>query len=182
MNSKLSKYYGDILFFGLPIAAFLVAIAFYLKTYDSCQIKITLLHMCGSIVVVAWFMKLLEDRRNIFTPSSMQVVLPVMVFLVSGIVSHIFFSPFKSTSFEELLRRILYIGTFLVIFYEYRDFVKVKRLIVWMILAGVIAVMYGFVQHFKWDPFIWKGAFGERIFSTFGTSSTGQHCAPTSST
>ena len=134
MNGKLATYYEKLINYGLPISAFLVAISFYLKTYDSCQIKITLFQMGATIIVVAWLMKNFEHGRFPVKKSSLLVVLPVLVFLCSGIISHIFFSPFKATSFEELIRRILYVGTFLVIFFEYSNFQKVKRLLLWMIL------------------------------------------------
>ena len=107
MNSKLSLFYEKILSFGLPVAIFMVAISFYLKTYDSCQIKITLFQMFGSVIVMVWIMKVLEDGRLPAGKSALLVILPVLAFLISNIVSHVFFSPFKATSWEELIRRIL---------------------------------------------------------------------------
>ena len=168
MNNKLINYYGKVISFGLPITIFLVAIMFYLRTYDSCQIKITIFQMGAAIVITSWLMKYLELGRFPWTRSSLLVILPALLFLLSGIVSHVFFSPFKATSLEELIRRILYVGTFLVIYSEMNDFLTFRRLILWMSLAGILSALYGLIQHFGMDPFIWKGAFGNRIFSTFG--------------
>ena len=54
-----------------------------------------------------------------------------------------------------------------------------KRLFNWLLAAAFVASLYGVIQYLDGmffppppepglDPFIWRGAFGRRIFSTFG--------------
>ncbi|MBA7469946.1 hypothetical protein ES707_05222 [subsurface metagenome] len=167
MNKKLIKYCNVIIEFGLPILAFLIALSFYLKTYDSCQIKITLLHIGAIIIIAAWIVKVIERGRLLESREQRLYAIPALFFLLSGIVSF-FISPFKFTSFEELTRRVLYIGVFLVALIEFNSSEKVKRMFRWILAATFIAVFYGLIQFMELDTFVWKGAFGDRIFSTFG--------------
>ncbi|MQY53466.1 MAG: tetratricopeptide repeat protein [Firmicutes bacterium] len=167
MNKKLIKYCNVIIEFGLPILAFLIALSFYLKTYDSCQIKITLLHIGAIIIIAAWIVKVIERGRLLESREQRLYAIPALFFLLSGIVSF-FISPFKFTSFEELTRRVLYIGIFLVALIEFNSSEKVNRMFRWILAATFIAVFYGLIQFMELDTFVWKGAFGDRIFSTFG--------------
>jgi tetratricopeptide (TPR) repeat protein len=167
MDKRLIKYCNVIIEFGLPVLAFLITLSFYLKTYDSCQIKITLLHIGATIIIAAWIVKVIERGRLLERREQRLFTVPVLVFLLSGIISFII-SPFKFTSFEELMRRVLYTGTFLVAFVEFNSSEKVNRMFRWILAATFIAVFYGLVQFIDLDPFIWRRAFGDRIFSTFG--------------
>lgn len=167
MNKKLIKYCNVIIEFGLPILAFLIALSFYLKTYDSCQIKITLLHIGAIIIIAAWIVKVIERGRLLESREQRLYAIPALFFLLSGIISFSI-SPFKFTSFEELTRRVLYIGIFLIALVEFDSSEKVKRMFRWILAATFIAVFYGLIQFMELDTFIWKGAFGDRIFSTFG--------------
>ena len=167
MDKKLIKYCNVIIELGLPILAFLIALSFYLKTYDSCQIKITLFHIGATIIIAAWIVKAIERGRLLESKEQRLYVIPALFFLLSGIISFSI-SPFKFTSFEELTRRVLYIGIFLVALIEFNSSEKVNRMFRWILAATFIAVFYGLVQFIELDPFIWRQAFGDRIFSTFG--------------
>jgi len=167
MDKRLTKYCNVIIDFGLPILAFLIALSFYLKTYDSCQIKITLLHIGATIIIAAWIVKAIERGRLLERREQRMFAIPALFFLLSGIVSFSI-SPFKFTSFEEFTRRVLYIGIFLIALIEFNSSEKVNRMFRWILAATFIAVFYGLVQFMDLDPFIWRGAFGDRIFSTFG--------------
>jgi len=167
MNNKLVRYCNVIIDFGLPVLAFLIALSFYLKTYDSCQIKITLLHIGATIIIAAWIVKVIEKGRLLESREQWLFALPALFFLLSGIISF-FISPFKFTSFEEVTRRVLYVGIFLIALIEFNSSTKVNRMFRWVLAATFIAVFYGLIQFIELDPFIWRGAFGDRIFSTFG--------------
>mgnify|MGYP001619567695 FL=1 len=73
--------------YGTPIFYFLMAIAFYLKTYDSCQIKITICQIGGTILLTAFLIKLIEKWKNPFPPGSVHLILPVTLVLISTIFS-----------------------------------------------------------------------------------------------
>ena len=172
LSENLEKVYGKIIEYGFPLMCFALAISFYLVTYDSCQIKISIVHIGGVVFFTIWLLKILETKgyKNIFAPSNAaynKLLIPVLLVLLSGIVSY-FLTPFKVVSLEELLKKIIYISIFFLIVFEFDDFKKFERLILWLILGALISSLYGIVQFLGLDPFPWKGAFGDRIFSTFG--------------
>lgn len=152
----------------LPVFAFVLAIAFYLQTYDSCQIKITLAYMGSTLFVSLWMIKFFEQNKPLSLVRDYNtLLLPVVLFLVSGIVSYSV-SPFKSTSLEEILKRILFISMFFVVASEFGKKERVESLLRWIMVGALVSSLYGLIQYFQLDPFLWKNAFGKRIFSTFG--------------
>ncbi|MEW6041890.1 MAG: O-antigen ligase family protein, partial [Elusimicrobiota bacterium] len=163
----------------LPVLYFAISIAFYLRTYDSCQIKITLTQIGGTLVLTLWLIKILEEFDSEFFKKRFVVVLPVLLVTLSNIVSH-FISPLKYASGMEFARKFVYFGVALLVMKEFNSEEKIKRLLNWIIFACFVATFYGLIQVVDTkffplgmgekgvDPFIWRGAFGYRIFSTFG--------------
>lgn len=177
-ENKIIGIADKIMLYGLPILYFLISIAFYLRTYDSAQIKITLIQIGGTILVAAWLIKLIEENGWSFYKKNMAVVLPLLAFLVSGIISYIY-SPFTYASGNELIRRVFYMCMALIAIKEFNSEDKLRRLFGWLMFATFVATLYGVVQYLDTryfprppepglDPFIWRFAFGGRIFSTFG--------------
>lgn len=165
-----------IISYGLPILYFLISVAFYLRTYDSAQIKITLIEIGGTIIVAAWLIKLIEENGWKFYKNNLVVTLPLLAFLVSGIVSY-YRSPFPYASANELIRRVMYICMALIVVKEFNSDDKLKTLINWLLAAAFLSTIYGVIQFVDTryfpselgvDPFIWRKAFGARVFSTFG--------------
>jgi O-antigen ligase/tetratricopeptide (TPR) repeat protein len=178
VNQKISSFTENLIKYGLPILYFLISIAFYLKTYDSAQIKITLIQLGGTIILATWLIKLIEEDVLMFLKKNIIVILPLLLFLFSGIFSHLH-SPFKYASGNELVRRVLYIAMALIVLSEFKTEDRMKRLFNWLFAACFVATIYGVVQYLDGrffppapepglDPFIWRGAFGARVFSTFG--------------
>ena len=180
MNKKIADICSKIMLYGTPIFYFLMAVAFYLKTYDSCQIKITICHLGGTILLTAFLIKLIEKWKNPFPPGSFHLILPVALVLISTIFSASI-SPLKNGfgTLDEFIRRIFYIVLFFIIISEFRDEKNQRRLLNWFFAGAFIAVFYGVIQFLDTrfyppnpavglDPFIWRQAFGTRIFSTFG--------------
>jgi tetratricopeptide (TPR) repeat protein len=177
-DNSILETTGKILMFGVPILYFIISIAFYLKTYDSAQIKITLMQLGGTILLATWLIKLFEENSKDFFKRNIALILPLIAFLVSGIVSYVH-SPLPLASANELARRVFYISFALIVVKEFDSEQKMKRLFNWLIAAAFIAAIYGVIQYFDGkffppnpepglDPFIWRQAFGPRIFSTFG--------------
>ncbi len=171
----------NIIKYFLPILYFLIAVMFYLRTYDSCQIKITLTQIGCSVIVLLWFIKFLENPKEEvkFYLSNWQLLIPFVLFLLSGVQSHVLMSPLKKASGMELIRRVLYMLIAIVVAREINSIEKLNRLIKWLLLALFVSTFYGLVQFLDTrffppnpaaglDPFIWRQAFGLRIFSTFG--------------
>ncbi|MFC1512536.1 tetratricopeptide repeat protein [bacterium] len=165
---KLSSFIEKFIVRIFPYFCCFLALAFYLRTYDSCQIKITTVHF-GSVIFSGLFLiKLIQENRLLkFTRGYFTYIIPVILFLLSGLISYSL-SPFQETSIEELIKRIMFISIFFVTAFNFDKKDRIERLLRWIIIAALISSLYGIVQWLGMDPFLWKGAFGDRIFSTFG--------------
>ncbi|MCS7152219.1 MAG: O-antigen ligase family protein [Endomicrobia bacterium] len=179
--SYLYLLFDSLIKYHIPILYFLIAVMFYLRTYDSCQIKITLTQIGGSVLILLWLLKFVENPKDEikFYINNWQVILPFVLFLLSGLQSHIFMSPLKKASGMELYRRVIYMCTAIIVIREINSFDKLSRVIRWLLAALFISTFYGIIQYLDGkyfppnpasglDPFIWRQAFGTRIFSTFG--------------
>ncbi|MBN1823548.1 MAG: O-antigen ligase family protein [Endomicrobiales bacterium] len=178
INNKLIEITGKILYHGIPILYFLISIAFYLKTYDSAQIKITLIQIGGTIVLATWLVRIIEEDVGHFFRENILAVVSLFAFLISGIISYTH-SPLPLASANELVRRVMYISIAVIVIKEFDSIEKLNRLFKWLFAAAFVATVYGVVQFLDGrffppppepglDPFIWRNAFGWRIFSTFG--------------
>lgn len=178
VNQKILEVTEKIISYGIPVLYFLISVAFYLKTYDSAQIKITLIQMGGTVILAAWLIKIIEEDALPFLKQNLIFSAALILFLISGIVSY-FHSPLPLASGNELIRRVIYIAIALIVLKEFNSHEKMSRLFSWLIAAAYVATVYGVVQFLDTrnfpsppepglDPFIWRGAFGPRVFSTFG--------------
>jgi putative inorganic carbon (HCO3(-)) transporter len=158
---------------------FLISISFYLGTYDSAQVKITLLQMGGLSAVCLWISLLILEGKKAFSVDDFVFLSPFISYLF-----YIFFSfvnvPYKEWALDDFLRYILYAFISLIIIREF-DKDAIERLTKFLIASLWIVVVYGIIQWIdvnffppknvggaSFDPFIWRGAFGNRIFSTYG--------------
>lgn len=177
LNQHLVYICSRLLAYGVPLFYFLVAISFYLKTYDSAQVKITFTQIGGTMLICTWLTKILLEGRWPFSKRDVVYVAPFLAFLASGLIAYAH-SPFKGWAFEETFRRVIYAGIAMITLAEFRSDERMARLWRWLIWAAVISVGYGVIQYIDSryfpspgkgiDPFIWRQAFGPRIFSTFG--------------
>ncbi|MBN1384322.1 MAG: tetratricopeptide repeat protein [Elusimicrobia bacterium] len=180
MNKRIVDICQKILLYFTPVFYFLMAVAFYLRTYDSCQIKITICQIGGTILLTALLVKLIETWKDPFPKGSFHLILPVILVLISTIFS-MSISPLKNWfgTMDEFTRRIFYITLFFVVISEFRTEKDQKRLVNWVLAGAFVSVVYGVVQFLDnrfyppnpaigLDPFIWRQAFARRIFSTFG--------------
>ncbi len=168
---------SKVLAYALPLFFFLVANSFYLKTYDSAQIKITFTQIGGTMLAFVWLTKILIEGRWPFTKKDLIYVAPFIAFLCSGLISYIH-TPFKGWALEETLRRVVYMFLALITIAELKSTERMARLWRWLMAAAWLAVGYGVLQYIDSrfytlpspgiDPFIWRQAFGARVFSTFG--------------
>ncbi|MBU2614470.1 MAG: O-antigen ligase family protein, partial [Elusimicrobia bacterium] len=175
----MTKTFEKIIKHFLPILYFSVSLAFYLRTYDSCQIKITLIQIGGALILMLWLIKLIEEYDTNYFKKNLVVIIPILLVLLSNTISHLR-SPLQYASGMELIRKVIYFGIALIIMKEFNSEEKIKRLLGWLFFACFVATFYGIIQFLDTryfpqgmserglDPFIWRGAFGTRIFSTFG--------------
>ncbi|MBL0349664.1 MAG: O-antigen ligase family protein [Elusimicrobia bacterium] len=175
----LADLFSRLVAFSLPMTYFLVTVSFYLRTYDSAQIKITFAQIGCALVTLFWVLQLIFEKRWPFSKADLPVVAPFLAVLASGCLSY-FQSSFKAGSLDEFIRRVFYVLMALVVIAEFRGLDRQRRLFRWLLASFGITVLYGFVQYFDGrlfppgaggvglDPFIWRQAFSWRVFSSFG--------------
>ena len=179
MFSKIIKFVSSkFILYGLPIFYFLVAVSFYLGTYDSAQIKITIVQIGGIALICSWLIYKFENNFKYSFKNNIIVILPILLFLLSGFFSYLH-SPYQLASLNEFLRRIIYCFLAIIVIDCFEDKKSLKRIVNILIFATYIVCIYAVIQFIDTryfpappakglDPFIWRWAFGNRIFSTFG--------------
>lgn len=178
LSNFIKNFSLKSILFGLPLFYFLVAVSFYLGTYDSAQIKITIVQIGGAFLIFSWLVNKIETDLFAALKKNYLIILPIFLFLISGIISY-FISPYKLASANELIKRFIYCFSAVIIIDCFQDKKALSRLINFLIFATYIVCIYAVVQFIDTrffpappaeglDPFIWRWAFGNRIFSTFG--------------
>ncbi|MBI4371715.1 MAG: O-antigen ligase family protein [Elusimicrobia bacterium] len=161
----------------LPVLYFLISSLFFLRTYDSAQVKITMMQMGGLGLLTLWLCRLAEAGRAAFSRDDLVCLSPFLAYAVVGVASFLH-APYRMVSTDFFLRHMFYMSVALIVVYEL-DEASVQSLLRWLIRAAWVAVGYGTLQFVdtRWfppgigmgiDPFIWRGAFGPRVFSTYG--------------
>ena len=156
----------------------LVSVAFYLRTYDSAQIKITLVQMGGVALIALWGCLLALEGRKAFRREDLPALAPFFFYLAYVWFSF-FHSPYMGPSLDDFIRYNFYIVVALIVITEF-DQPAISKLTKTLIAANWIVSGYGMVQFLDFtfyppsthtsglDPFLWRGAFGHRVFSTYG--------------
>ena len=161
----------------LPWLYLLISDSFYLRTYDSAQVKITLVQMGGICLLSLWLCRLIAQGKRSFNKSDLVTLAPFLAYFAVGILSFMH-APYTFSSTDAFLRRIFYMTVPLIVISEFNEKAtdRFTRILSW---TTWITVGYGFLQWFDItffppgvgngpDPFIWRQAFGKRVFSTFG--------------
>ncbi|MFH1784624.1 MAG: tetratricopeptide repeat protein [bacterium] len=167
MITLSDNIYEKIIGSVLLVMVFGIALAFNLATYDSCYVKITILQLGATLIFGAWLLGLLSSSH--FTKQTRNLLLfniPVFAFFLWGLVTF-FISPFKGAGTEELIKLLCYASVYFVVINNVKQ-ALLRRIIYSVLITAFIAVFYAYVQRFGFDPYVWKGAFNERVFSTFG--------------
>ncbi len=176
MDRLTARVSSRFLAYALPFLYLLTSIAFYLHTYDSAQVKITLVQMGGVVLIGFWYVSVLCDLEKQWDQYAL-VAVPLMACLASGILSFSH-TVYRGGSLDEFLRRVFYIHFALIALREFNTVERIRRLILYLLIAVGIASFYGLVQFIDSkffvspipgiDPFIWRQAFSKKVFSTFG--------------
>ena len=163
----------------IPIMYLLISDTFYLRTYDSAQVKITLLQMGGFSLLGLWVSLLIMEGKRVLEKADFLLFAPFLAYLLYVWISFIH-APYHGPSVDDLVRYTLYMSVALIIV---REFSKkdIDRLTKILLITGYISILYGFVQFLDTrffpskemgggglDPFLWRWAFGKRVFSTYG--------------
>jgi tetratricopeptide (TPR) repeat protein len=174
VSARLSSRF---LSYGLPFLYLLTSIAFYLHTYDSAQVKITIVQMGGIVLMGFWYVSLALDWEKQWERYA-PIALPLLVCLASGLLSFSH-AAYQGPSLDECLRRVFYIHFALIALRELNTVERIRRLILYVLIAVAVASLYGLLQFLDIefyphqalpgiDPFVWRQAFDKKPFSTFG--------------
>jgi O-antigen ligase/tetratricopeptide (TPR) repeat protein len=161
----------------LPMLYFLISTLFFLRTYDSAQVKISIMQMGGLGLLTLWLCRLAQAGRQALGKQDLVALAPFLAYLLVGILSFLH-APYHMASVDFFIRQMFYMIVALIVIYEF-DESAISRLFNWLIWTAWAAIGYGTLQfvdnHFfppgpgrGIDPFVWRGAFGPRVFSTYG--------------
>lgn len=167
MKAPPFSFSAKIMNFTMYFCVLAIALAFLLVTYDSCQIKITILQIGGAIILATWLFRAMQDGK--FTKQRLLWDLPVVLYLLWGIIVFLK-TPYK-TSYsvvDEFIRLIYYTGIYLAASDYFSQDRKLGVVANFLLVTVGCTILYGFMQLSGIDPFGWSAAFGTRVFSTFG--------------
>jgi putative inorganic carbon (HCO3(-)) transporter len=161
----------------LPILYLLISSLFFLRTYDSAQVKISMMQMGGLGLLTMWLVRLAVAGRHALNREDLVCLSPFLAYLFWGVFSYLK-APYHMSSTDFFLRHLFYMIAALITIYEF-DEAAVARLFKIMLWTAWIAIGYGALQFVDFsmfppgpgkgiDPFVWRGAFGDRVFSTYG--------------
>ena len=165
-SNIIKQISSKFILYGLPLFYFLVAVSFYLGTYDSAQIKITLVQIGGVALICSWFIYTFESDFFYSLKKNFIVLLPIILFLLSGIISY-FHSPYQLASLNELLRRVIYCFLAIIVVDCFKDKKSINRIVKFLIFATYVTCIYAVIQFIDtryfpappakgFDPFIWR--------------------------
>ena len=161
----------------LPLLYLFISSLFFLRTYDSAQVKISMMQMGGLGLLTMWLVRLVNAGRHALNREDLVVLSPFLAYLFWGVFSYLK-APYHMSSTDFFLRHLFYMIVALITIYEF-DEAAVSRLFKILLWTAWIAIGYGalqFVDNSMFppgpgkgiDPFVWRGAFSDRVFSTYG--------------
>src|SRR5436190_21912792 len=107
MDRTTARLCSRYLSYGMPFLYLMTSIGFYLHTYDSAQVKITIVQMLGTVLVSFWYLTLYCEW-NSGLKRYLPVAAPLLLALVSGLISFSH-AAFRGPCLDECLRRVFYI-------------------------------------------------------------------------
>lgn len=154
---------------GCGLLGLLITASFFTGTYDTAQVKDTLLFSGGTALIFCWAALLVQEKRFFINRSNWVWYAPFLAFYGFTLAS-VLWAPYRTECWAEFCRYALYFGLTLMALAQFRLFsVRVlSRCTVW---AAWISYGYGFLQvldrFFTGADFMpWRAFFGDRIFST----------------
>ncbi len=168
-QNAFERFVRAALVHGTGILGVLVSVSFFTATYDSAQVKLTLLHMGAILLLALWTALNIARKTNPFTRQKLPFLLPVLAYLGWNTLAFLFF-PYKMEAAEEFARFWLYGGLTLMAATEF-SLADVRTLFKYIIAAAWVSVLYATLQVLDGffpglDPMPWRGFFTKRVFST----------------
>lgn len=148
----------------LYFLAIVLPLAFYLRTYDSAMVKISVLQLGTLAAAAVWIIGGIGEGRFEIPWRAVPFTLPAAL-LFSWNALRFAFSEYRLASLQGFLLQEIFLLTFIltVLLFSRAD---MRRAVLMVLGAWAVTVLYGMLQYLGMDPFIWRGAFGDRVFST----------------
>lgn len=176
LNLDLPDFIKKILPYWIGLFCLLISISFFLRTYDTAQVKMTLLHLGGIGLISLWISLIIERGSSIiFNKKNFFYIAPFVIYFLYQTFS--FLTGFyKLAGFEEYIRYIIYTTIILVAISEF-DKQDANTINKFIFASAWVCFGYGLVQiidlhifnQVDWlgrlDPFPWRGFFYKKIFS-----------------
>ncbi len=149
----------------LLTTAFVLPLAFYLRAYDSASIKFAVLQWGSLTMLFGWLWQGISRGRFSAPASSWTALLPALIYGTWMLVRFAT-APYKLGALPDFLTQLTMLIGFLAAFLGFAGARSASRFAALSVLSAWLVALYGLLQAAGVDPFIWKGAFGARVFST----------------
>lgn len=157
------RFWAAIAFMALAAA---LPVAFYLRTFDSVAVKYAILQIGVLAVLASWAAGSLLEERFEIPATAFPFLLPAAG-LFAWNAARFLAAPYKTAAFPGFLTQELFLLSFMLPLLALGE--KYLRALVVAAAGGwAVAALYGLAQYLGLDPFVWKGAWGDNIFSTAG--------------
>ena len=134
--------------------------------------KLIATYILATIIVTAWTIRMILEKRVIFTRTSLD--LPLILFLLINLCS-LLFSIDPRTSWLGYYGRwnggLLSLLSYSLLYWAFvsnLDNRHVPKLITWLLGSAAVVSLYGILQHFGIDAHLWVQDVKNRVFSTLG--------------
>lgn len=157
------RYWSKYIFLVMAAA---LPVAFYLRTYDSVTIKYTLMQFGTLLALAVWLLGSLAEGRFELPRKLLPFLLPAAALLAWNAL-RFFTAPYRAAALPGFLNIEILLATYVLALLGLGT-AGMRRLLLAAAGGWAIAVVYGLLQRLGIDPFVWKGAFGDKVFSTLG--------------
>jgi len=166
-NAETAHRAGEL---ALLTTAFVLPLAFYLRSYDAAAIKLTVLQWGSLTMLFGWLWQGLSRGRFQVAASSWAVLAPALGY-GAWMILRFALEPHKLGALPDFLTQLTMLVGFLAAFLGFAGARTAARFAALTAVAAWIVALYGLGQAAGFDPFVWKGAFGtgvigSRAFST----------------
>lgn len=167
MNARAVSFWEKAAAGSVLLLAFLLPLAFYLKTYDSVMIKELTLQGGAALALAFTLLRHVESGR-LEVPAGRVWLAGWAAALLVWIGVSCAAGPHPQAAFFGGARLAAYVLLFLLVLVGPASVSFAAALSDWMIGAAALASVYAIVQALGGDPLAWKGLFGTQAFSTLG--------------
>jgi len=168
-----TKIYSRLLEFSFYLLFFLVPLIMTPWNYELFEFnKMLLVYLFTIIIVSAWLIKMVLQKRVIFQKTFWDI--PLLIFFFSQFLSFLF-SIDHHTSFWGYYSRfnggLVSISCYLLLYWAFvsnMDKKKTQNAIRYTLISAALVAAYGIAEHFGIDANAWVQDVRNRVFSTLG--------------